>query len=179
MTTLQDHRTVERPTSQVMAVFDGQVPAWLPATVGPEEGTWRVVTRESGLPVRLVAIIGGVWVLRDHTHRRRITLQPDLTSFADLILAMFTPRVEGHLRLESGTRPGTTTLHFEGVTTRRSWVTSRLLRWLLGDPLARSGVATLMDLIASRLATAPVLEARDQPRSAGRGDVAPHDRSPE
>lgn len=154
MTQLDASVDIPRPPDETMPLFDGPVSGWLPVIVGPDEGTWRAETREGPVRVHVLVTPGDVWVLPDDTHRRTLTVTPDRTAARDLLVAGLTPRVEGHLRLEPTDDPGTTRLVFEGHTARRSRLTMAIERLLVGDPLVRSGVDTLLHMVADRLATA-------------------------
>ena len=154
-------RRVARSMADTAPVFDGPVRGWLPVMVGPDEATWRTLTTEGWVTLRLVVAAGPAWVLPDGTHHRRLRVEPDRTSFRDLVTAAVTPRVEGELVLAPDD-PGVR-LSFQGATLRRSWVTGPLERRILGDPLSRSGLNTLLDRIAERLGGGP---------SSAEGDTA-------
>lgn len=145
---------IDRPPEQTMPLFDGPISGWLPVIVGPDRETWRTETREGPIRVHVLIHAGSPWSLPDGTHRRTLTVTPDRTSFHDLFVAGLTPRVEGHLRVEPGDDPTTTRLVFEGQTRRRSRITIALERALVGDPLVRSGIDTILEMIAEHLARA-------------------------
>ena len=152
MTRLHDDRMVDQQPEVAARVFTGPIDGWLPVVAGPEEDTWRTQTMEGPVRVHLQVHAGDVWTLPDESRRRRLVVEPDRTDFHDLVVAGLTPRVTGELRLEpAGDR---CRLVFEGDTRRRSSVTSTIERVVVGDPLARSGIDTLLDIIADRLAAA-------------------------
>ncbi len=146
-----------------MHLFGGPISGWLPVIVGPDEDTWRAETREGPIRVHVTVHAGEVWVLPDGSHRRALEVQPDRSDFRYMMIAGLTPRVQGELRLEP--QDGQTTrLVFDGHTRRRSRLTVALERVLVGDPLVRSGIQTMLDVIAERLATAPLDPAPQGPR---------------
>jgi hypothetical protein len=153
VSSLHSERRVARPADDAFAVFAGPVGDWLPVIVGPDEDSWRVETREAGLRVGLVVEVGGVWVLPDGTHHRRFAARPDATAPRDLVVAGLTPAIEGELWLVAD--DGECRLGFDGRTRPRSRATGWLERLVVGDPLGRSGIASLLDIAADRLARAP------------------------
>jgi len=153
VTDVQAERTIERDPDQATRLFAGPISGWLPVIVGPDEDTWRAVTREGPIRVHLTIHAGDVWVLPDGTHRRVLELQPDRTNFRNMLAATLTPRIEGELRLEPDT-DHTTRMVFEGQTQRRSRLTIALERLFIGDSLVRSGIDTLLDIIADQMSTA-------------------------
>ena len=144
---------VDRPLDEALAVFAGPVTAWMPVTVGPDEGTWRVQTREGITDVQLVVEVGDPWVLADGTHHRRLVARPDPSAFADLLTAGLTPAVEGELRLTDSPLAGSR-LTFEGDTKGRSALTGAIERLLVGDTLGRSGIHTLLEVVAEQIEAA-------------------------
>lgn len=152
MSSLHLEHLVDRDHDEAAALFAGPVPGWMPVVVGPDEDTWRVQTREGITTVELVAEVGDVWVLPDGAHHRRVALRPDASAPRDLVTAGLTPAIEGELRL-APTADGRALLAFDGRTHARSAVTGAIERHVVGDPLGRSGVETLLETIAARLAT--------------------------
>lgn len=163
MTHVHAERVIERDPEQTMRLFAGPIAGWLPVIVGPEEETWRAVTREGPIRVHVTIHAGDVWVLPDGTHRRVLDIQPDRTDFHYLLAAALTPRVQGELRLEPAT-DDTTRMVFDGQTRRRSRVTIALERLLIGDPLVRSGIDTLLDIITEQMNTATLDSPHEGPR---------------
>lgn len=155
-------RFIDRPVDEVAQVFDGPVRTWLPVIAGAAPATWRTDAREGLVRVRVVIEASSVWVLPDGTHRRHLRVEPDRSSFRDLVTAMLTPRLQGDLVLRSADEDRAATVTFEGRSTARSRMTGALERLIIGTPLARSGLHDLLDHIAERLATASV-----PPRAAG------------
>ena len=155
MSHLRIDQDVDRPLDEALAVFAGPVTEWMPVTVGPGEGTWRVETREGIADVHLVVEVGDPWVLADGTHHRRLVARPDPSAFGDLLTAGLTPAVEGELRLTASPLAGSR-LTFEGDTQARSAMTGALERLLVGDALGRSGIHTLLELMAEQLEAAPL-----------------------
>ena len=152
MIRLHDDRMVDQDPAVAARLFTGPIDGWLPVVAGPDEDSWRTETREGPVRVHLQVHAGDVWTLPDQSRRRRLVVEPDRTDFHDLVVAGLTPRVTGELWLEpAGDR---CRLVFEGATRRRSLVTSAIERAVVGDPLARSGIDTLLDVIAERLRTA-------------------------
>lgn len=163
MTQVRDDRAVDRQPDQAMRLFDGPVAGWLPSIVGPDEDTWRTQTQEGPVRVYLSVHTRDPWVLADGTHCRALNIQPDRTDFHNLVVAGLTPRVDGELCLAPDT-DHSTRLVYKGSTRRRSRLTTALEQLLVGDPLVRSGIDTLLDTIADRLATAPLDPPPDGPR---------------
>lgn len=147
---------IERPHREAARVFAGPVVCWLPAIVGPDEHSWRADTKEGPVDVRVQVEAGPVFVHADQTSWRRLTVRPDRTSARNFITALFTPSVQGQLGLSPQDDGASSTLTFEGRTARRSAITTALERFLLGDPLARSGLRTLLSQIAERLSRVPL-----------------------
>lgn len=156
MTHLHADVVVDRPLGEAATVFDGPVAGWLPAIVGPDEASWRTETREGPVHVHVVVHAGDVWVLPDGAHRRTLQVQPDRGDFRDLLVAGLTPRIEGTLSLVGTDDPTRSRLEFDGATRRRSRMTSAVERVVVGDPLVRSGLGTLLHVVARRLVGASV-----------------------
>lgn len=145
-------RAVDREFEAAAEIFAGPPSQWLPVIAGPEERSWRAETREGLAAVRVVVTAEAVFV-RDRVRSRRFTIQPDPTDRTAFLAAWLTPAVVGDLGL-APTDDGAAALRFEGTTEGRSWVTTWLERFLVGDRLSRSAVDTLLGQIAEQLATA-------------------------
>lgn len=164
MTHVRADTVVSRSPDEVLRLFDGPIGGWLPVIVGPEEDTWRAETHEGPVRVHVTVHAGDVWVLPDGTHRREFTVQPDRTDWHDFVTAALTPSIVGHLRVEPLDGVDGSRLVFEGETDRRSRLTTALERVVIGDALVRSGIQTLVDIIAERLRSASLQAVADGPR---------------
>ena len=155
MSHLRIDQDVDRPLDEALAVFAGPVTGWMPVVIGPDEGTWRVETREGITDLQLLVEVGDPWVPADGGHHRRFVARPDPSAFGDLLTAGLTPAVEGELRLTDSPLAGSR-LTFEGETRGRSALTGALERLLVGDALGRSGIHTLLEIVAEQLEAAPL-----------------------
>lgn len=159
---------VHRDFDEASSVFSRDPHAWLPVIVGPDEGTWRTDTREGPVEVRVTLRAGSVFVHRDRSRWRRLGVRPDRTAEGNLLTAMLTPTIEGHVGLVP-TGDGECLLRFEGASVRRSLLTARLERLLVGDVLGRSGVRTMLEHARRRLEEEPA----DPDDESGSDDGAP------
>lgn len=172
METMQFRRAVDRPFEEAAELFAGAVSCWLPVIVGPGSGTWRARTDEGPMPVNVIVHASPVFVHPDDVRWRRLRVEPDRSFDRASLTGWLTPGVEGDLGL-ARTDDGAAELRFEGEPRRRSKVTVWLERVVLGDRLSDSGMDTLLDRIAERLATA---QPEDPPgRTSGKVtcDVSP------